>query len=62
MLLAYNVTMERQLYDQFIQYLSDYPDLALTARFLHEGYSNAAVQAVPYESTAYPHRDQNIIM
>ena len=62
MLHRYNVTTERQLYDQFNQKAAQYPQLGSTARLSHEGYANAAVKAVPYDSTAYPHRDENHIV
>jgi hypothetical protein len=57
----YNVTSQRMLYDHFMQKVEQYPELGATARLAHEGYSNAAVHAVPSDSTAYPHRDQNLI-
>lgn len=62
MIVRYNVTTQRQLYNQFNQKLSQYPELGYAARLAHEGYANKAVQAIPHESTAYPHRHQNLIV
>lgn len=61
-ILKYNVTAQRQLYDLFKQKLAQYPDLANGARLAHEGYANKAVQAIPSDSTAYAHREQNLIV
>ena len=62
LLFRYNVRTQRQLYNQFNQKLSQYPELGLAARLAHEGYANKAVQAIPYDSTTYPHRVQNLIV
>jgi hypothetical protein len=62
LLIKYNATIQRQLYDLFVQKITEYPDLKGSARYAHEGYSNKAVQAIPYESTAYPHREDNLIV
>lgn len=62
LLLRYNVTTQRQLYNQFNRKVSQYPGLGFAARLVHEGYANKAVQAIPRESTAYSHRDQNLIV
>ncbi|KAF7960443.1 hypothetical protein EAE96_000124 [Botrytis aclada] len=62
LLIKYNVTAQRQLYNQFVQKITQYPDLKLSARCAHEGYSNKAVQAISSDSTAYPHRESNIMV
>lgn len=59
---TYNVTTERTLWKHFNQKAAQYPELAATASLMHEGYATAAVQAVPFESTAYSHREANHIL
>ncbi|KAI1734122.1 hypothetical protein F4680DRAFT_454307 [Xylaria scruposa] len=51
MTLEYNVTAERALYNNYLTNAAKYPELATTA-----------YQAVPFDSTAYPHREENHIM
>ncbi|KAI0548181.1 hypothetical protein F4679DRAFT_574299 [Xylaria curta] len=51
MTLGYNVPHKR----------SQYPELATTAYLWHEGYATAGYQTVPFDSTAYPHREENHI-
>nr|BDX35617.1 FAD-linked oxidoreductase StrQ [Stachybotrys sp.] len=58
----YNVTTQRALYHHFVQKVRENPELGTTARLAHQGYANAASRAIPWESTAYPHRDQNLIL
>ncbi|KAI4219649.1 MAG: hypothetical protein LQ349_008293 [Xanthoria aureola] len=62
MTLEYNITTERTLYNLFNKKIAEYPDLALSAYLWHEGYSTAGVQAIPSESTAYPHREENHLL
>ncbi|KEY64683.1 hypothetical protein S7711_02883 [Stachybotrys chartarum IBT 7711] len=62
LLKKYNVTTQRALYDHFVQKVAEYPELGTTARLAHQGYANAASQAINPHSTAYPHRDQNLIL
>ena len=62
LLVDYNITTQRRLYDLFVHKLTEYPELAATASLAHEGYANKAVQAVPYDSTAYAHRAENNIV
>lgn len=62
MLLTYNITTQRQIYDTFNQFAAKYPTLAVGSFLTLEGYSNAAVQAIDSRSTAYPHRDANHIV
>ena len=60
--LTYNVTTERTLWKHFNKKVAQYPELAATAVLMHEGYATAGVQAVPFKSTAYPHREANHIL
>lgn len=60
--IAYNATTERQLWNHFNGKVAQYPELAATAQLMHEGYATAGVQAVPSDSTAYPHREDNHIL
>ncbi|KAH5267276.1 hypothetical protein HBI82_225000 [Parastagonospora nodorum] len=60
--LEYNATAERTLYDHYISNVAKYPELAATAYLWYEGYATAGYQAIPSESTAYPHREENHIM
>ncbi|KAI3324037.1 FAD binding domain-containing protein [Xylariaceae sp. AK1471] len=62
LLLEYNVTTQRHLYDLFAQKLAQYPAMASGSILAHEGYGNKAVQEVLSDSTAYPHREQNFIV
>lgn len=58
----YNVTAERALYDVYVAKVAQYPELAATAYAWHEGYATAGYQAVPSDSTAFPHREESHIM
>lgn len=62
MTLEYNVTTERALYDLFNKKIAEYPELAPSAYLWHEGYATAGMQAIPSDSTAYPHREENHLM
>lgn len=62
LLLEYNVTTERTLYDHFVAKVAENPELGATAYAWHEGYSTAGYQAVPSDSTAFPHREENHVM
>lgn len=62
LLLEYNVTTERELYNHFVKKVAEYPELGATAYAWHEGYSTAGYQAVPSDSTAFPHREENHLM
>ncbi|GAP88221.1 putative FAD binding domain-containing protein [Rosellinia necatrix] len=59
---SYNITTERALYEQFNAKIAQYPELAPSALLWHEGYSTAAVQAIPSDSDAYPHREETHLM
>lgn len=62
MLLEYNVTTQREIYEHFIAKVAENPVLGETAYLWHEGYSTAALQAISSDSTAYPFREENLIM
>ncbi|KAI1771734.1 hypothetical protein F4818DRAFT_202391 [Hypoxylon cercidicola] len=55
---TWNITIERQIYTLFNENIAKYPELSTTARLYYEGYSTKAVQEIPSDSTAYPHRDE----
>lgn len=59
-LLAYNVTKTRAVYNLFKQQMIATPAL-VNATVVFEGYSLEGVKAVPSDSTAYPHREDNIL-
>ncbi|KAK3399544.1 hypothetical protein B0T20DRAFT_165070 [Sordaria brevicollis] len=59
---VYNVTAERQIFDSFQKRVASDPVLAASAQILHEGYSTAAVRAAKPDDSAYPHRDDNLLM
>ena len=58
---SYNVTAVRQVYNEIDETFSKVPEVA-GSFFLLEGYSTQAVKAVDPESTAFPHRDDNILV
>ncbi|CAN8106525.1 unnamed protein product [Discula destructiva] len=60
--LDYNITAERAIYNNFITNMAKYPELVDTAYLWHEGYATAGYQAIPSDSTAYPHREDNHLM
>lgn len=62
MTLEYNVTTQRTLYNLFNKKIAEYPGLAPSAYLWHEGYATAGMQAIPSDSTAYPHREENHLM
>ena len=62
MTLEYNITTERALYDHYVAKVAEYPEIAPTAYLFYEGYATAGYQAIPSDSTAYPHREENHLM
>lgn len=60
--LEYNATTERAHYNQYLAKLAQYPELASGAYLYYEGYATAGFQAIPSDSTAYPHREENFIL
>ena len=57
----YNVKAQRDAYDKFAEVTSEIPALNGSS-FLFEGYSTQGVKDVPDESTAFPHRQDNLLM
>ncbi|KAI1490987.1 hypothetical protein F5X96DRAFT_509465 [Biscogniauxia mediterranea] len=58
---VYNVTAERQIYDLFNSKVAEHPELGST-RVLHEGYAVAGVRAINPDDSAYPLRDDYLLM
>lgn len=56
----YNVTAIRKAYDDFDEMMQTWPQLNGSV-YLLERYSTDAVKAVPDESTAFPHRDYDLL-
>lgn len=59
---TYNVTSQRQIYDLFNEKIAQNPGLAAGARVFLEGYSTLATQAIDPSTSAYPHRDEYILV
>lgn len=59
-LLTYNVSNTRAVYELFKQQTVSTPALNLSTA-VFEGYSLEGVKSVPSDSTAYPHRADNIL-
>lgn len=57
----YNPAAQRKVYDLFASATQETPAIN-GSFFLFEGYSTQAVQAVPSDSTAYPFRDDNLLL
>jgi hypothetical protein len=62
MTLDYHLKAERELSNHFVTNVAAYPEIGASAYLWHEGYATAGFQAIPSNSTAYPHRDENRIM
>ncbi|KAI0814416.1 hypothetical protein GGR55DRAFT_431499 [Xylaria sp. FL0064] len=58
---SYNVPAVRKVYDYIDETFAKVPEVA-GSFFLLEGYSTQAVQAVDPASTAFPHRDDEILV
>ncbi|TGO26970.1 hypothetical protein BPAE_0050g00600 [Botrytis paeoniae] len=58
---SYNVTAVRQVYNEIDLTFRKVPEIA-GSFFLLEGYSTQAVKAIDAASTAFPHRDDNILV
>jgi hypothetical protein len=58
---SYNITAVRQVYDEINETFRKVPEIA-GSFFLLEGYSTQAVKAVDPKATAFPHRDDNILV
>lgn len=59
---AFNITAQRKLYDLYSRKAVLYPELAQYSQIYNEGYSTKAVDQIPGDSTAYPHRGKKHIM
>ncbi|PVH78374.1 FAD-binding domain-containing protein [Cadophora sp. DSE1049] len=57
----YNIKAQRAAYDKFAQVTTEIPALN-GSLFLFEGYSTQGVKAVPEKSTAFPHRQDNLLI
>ena len=62
LLQTYNVTAQREIYNLFNQKVALYPALGTAARVFYECYSTLATQAVNAASSAYPHRDEYLVV
>ncbi|KAI1163880.1 hypothetical protein F5B18DRAFT_617685 [Nemania serpens] len=58
---SYNIKNERKIYNTFNRMVAKHPELK-TAHIVHEGYSNEAVRRVASDSTAFPFRDDYLLM
>lgn len=58
---SYNVTAVREVYDAFSRMMVQEPAFN-NSFFLLEGYSVQAVQKIPADSTAFAHRDDNLLL
>ncbi|KAM0157139.1 hypothetical protein ACHAQE_006119 [Botrytis cinerea] len=58
---SYNVTAVRQVYYEIDSTFRKVPEIA-GSFFLVEGYSTQAVKAIDAVNTAFPHRDDNILV
>jgi hypothetical protein len=57
---SYNVQGQRAAFDAFNALTAD--AIFINSTILFERYSTQAVQAVPSEKTAFPHRADNLLM
>ncbi|CAG8973974.1 hypothetical protein HYALB_00010094 [Hymenoscyphus albidus] len=58
---TYNVTAVREVYNEIDSTFNKVPEVA-DYFFLLKGYSTQAVKAIDPDSTAFPHRDDNILV
>ncbi|KAH8653816.1 hypothetical protein BX600DRAFT_553459 [Xylariales sp. PMI_506] len=58
---VYNLTAERQIYDLFNSKVAQHPELGST-RVLHEGYSVLGVREINADDSAFPLRDDYLLM
>ncbi|KAH8700706.1 putative FAD-dependent oxygenase, partial [Talaromyces proteolyticus] len=57
----YNPQAQREVYELFAKETSETPEFR-NSFFMFEGYPPSGVKAIPSESTAFPHRDDNILI
>ncbi|TVY85094.1 FAD-linked oxidoreductase azaG [Lachnellula suecica] len=58
---TYNVTALRQVYNEVDETFRKVPEIA-GSFFILEGYSTQGVKAIDPETTAFPHRDDNLLL
>lgn len=58
---VYNATAQRQIYDLFNRKVAQHPELG-TTRLMHEGYSVEGVRNVNPDQSAFPLRDDYLLM
>lgn len=58
---VYNVTTQRQLYDLFNRKVAEHPELGDT-KLVHEGYTVEGVRNGNAEDSAFPLRDDYLLM
>ena len=57
----YNIETQRQLFAAYADITAQHPALN-NSFYIFEGYSTQGVKAVPDESTAFPHRSDNLLL
>jgi len=60
-LMNYNSSAQRKVYEKFTELTTEYSMLQ-GSMFLFEGYGQKGVQSVPGERTAFPHRQENLLI
>jgi len=58
---TYNSRAQRAVYDRFAEITTQIPQLNKSF-FLFEGYSLKGVKAIPDKSTAFAHRQDNLLL
>lgn len=59
---TFNIEAQRKVYNIFNDLMGKYPDVASRSAFLMEGYGTQAVTAVRDQSTAFPFRDDLLLV
>ena len=62
LLQTYNITAQREIYNLFNKKAVEEPELAKNARVYYECYSTLKTQAIDPASSAYPHRDEYLVV
>lgn len=57
----YNIQAQREVYDLFAKGTSETPEFS-NSYIMFEGYPVHGVKSIPSESSAFPHRDDNILI
>jgi UDP-N-acetylenolpyruvoylglucosamine reductase len=58
----YNITAQREIYNLFNKNSAKWPDLSQRSRVYYEGYSTLKTQEIPEDSSAFPHRDEYLVV